>query len=319
MRLPAWEYPVVRRPLLLTALGLVLLSAAVPAQTDLDELMAGVLERRDENWAKLQQYVLDEHETLQVTGPGGLRLYGFSREYTWFPRDGIFVRSPRRANGVAIDEEQRARAERQWIARERRRATREQDEAAIGVGTDGVGVAATDTPGSDAVGDVVSRALEPRFVSAAYFLRFTFDPGQYAFAGRETLMGREVLRIEYYPTQLFSEGRSRPNREPREREAEIEAQMNKVALVTLWIDPVERQILKYDFENMDYDFLPGRSIVRVDDVHASMEMTQAFEGVWLPRSIRIGFALTTAAGDVAAEYTTRYEDYRLAEVTTRVR
>jgi hypothetical protein len=60
-------------------------------------------------------------------------------------------------------------------------------------------------------------------------------------------------------------------------------------------------------------------MVRVDDVHASMEMGQPFEGVWLPQSIRIGFALQTAVGDVAADYTTRYEDYRLAEVTTRVR
>jgi hypothetical protein len=305
----------------LTVLGLVLFASPAPAQTDLDELMARVLEHRDENWAKLQQYVLDERERLEVTGPGGLRLYGFSREYVWFPQDGIFVRSPRRANGVDIGEQERRRAERRWLARERRRAANEQarrDEAdAAGAKADED--LASAPQGSDAVGDVVSQALEPRFVQAAYFLRFKFDPGQYAFAGRETLMDREVLRIEYYPTRLFNEGRARPNRELREREEDIEAKMNKVALVTLWIDPDEHQILKYDFANMDYDFLPGRSMVRVDDVHASMEMGQPFEGVWLPQSIRIGFALQTAVGDVAADYATRYEDYRLAEVTTRVR
>ena len=309
------------RRVLLTTLGLVLLAAPVPAQTDLDELMARVLEHRDENWAKLQQYVLDERERLEVMGPGGLRLYGFAREYVWFPREGIFVRSPRRANGVDIGEAERQRAERRWLARERRRAANEQarrdDAKAAGAEPDDDLPLAS--PDSEAVGDVVSQALEPRFVQAAYFLRFTFDPGQYAFAGRETLMDREVLRIEYYPTRLFTEGRARPNRELRERDEEIEAKMNKVALVTLWIDPAEQQILKYEFENMDYDFLPGRSIVRVDDVHASMEMGQPFEGVWLPQSIRIGFELGTAMGDVTAEYTTRYEDYRLAEVTGRVR
>ena len=61
--------------------------------------------------------------------------------------------------------------------------------------------------------DGVREALEPGFVSAAYFLRFKFDPGQYALAGREQLEGRDVLRIEYYPTKLFNEGRTRPNRE----------------------------------------------------------------------------------------------------------
>jgi len=311
---------VYRRPFLTVLALVLLLPAAVPAQTDLDELMARVLEHRDENWAKLQQYVLDEHEILRVTGPGGLPLYGFARDYVWFPRDGIFVRSPRRANGVDIGERERQRAERVWLARERRRAADQERRDGDAEAVDEV----TDTPAaSDDVGDVVSQALEPRFVQAAYFLRFTFDPGQYAFAGRERLMDRDVLRIEYYPTRLFNDDERgnarRRSPERRERAEDIETKMNKVAQVTLWIDPAEDQILKYEFTNMEYDFLPGRSIVRVDDVHAAMEMGQPFEGVWLPQSIRIGFALGTAVGDVTAEYTTQYEDYRLAEVTTRVR
>ena len=44
--------------------------------------------------------------------------------------------------------------------------------------------------------------------------------------------------------------------------------MNKNALVTLWVDPAEHQILKYDFENIDLDFLPGRSLVRIDGMNA---------------------------------------------------
>ena len=70
--------------------------------------------------------------------------------------------------------------------------------------------------------------------------------------------------------------------------------MNKVALVTLWVDPAEHQILKYDFENIDLDFLPGRSLVRLDGMNAAMEMGQPFPSVWLPRSLRIGFDLTLA-------------------------
>jgi hypothetical protein len=46
------------------------------AQTDLDAFMREVLARRDENWKKLQQYVLDEREEIEVRGPTGAPLFG---------------------------------------------------------------------------------------------------------------------------------------------------------------------------------------------------------------------------------------------------
>ena len=39
------------------------------AQTDLDALMKDVLAHRDDNWRKLQQYVLDEREQIELRGP----------------------------------------------------------------------------------------------------------------------------------------------------------------------------------------------------------------------------------------------------------
>ena len=48
-------------------------------------------------------------------------------------------------------------------------------------------------------------AKEPQFVSAAYFLKFKFEQGRYAFAGPETYEGRRVLKIEYYPARLFAD------------------------------------------------------------------------------------------------------------------
>jgi hypothetical protein len=306
--------------LFLTAIGLVLATAVSPAQTDLDAFMSRVLERRDDNWKKLQQYVLEERETLQITGPGATPLYGSRREYLWFPRDGMFIKSPLRADGVTVSENDRRKAEADWITRE---ARREQRRAAQ---RDAGGDANTTPDGGSpdtATGVIdearVRDALEPGFVSAAYFLRFKFDPGQYALAGREKLEGRNVLRIEYYPTKLFSEGRSRPNREVRKRDQDVEAKMNKVALVTLWIDPALHQILKYDFQNMELDFLPGRSIVRVDGFDAAMEMGEAFPSVWLPRSIRVGFDLTLAIGELDGRYAADFHDYRLANVDSRVR
>src|SRR5206468_6301738 len=39
----------------------------------------------------------------------------------------------------------------------------------------------------------------------AYFLRFKFEPGHYAYVGPETYEGRKVLRIEYYPSRLYDD------------------------------------------------------------------------------------------------------------------
>ena len=62
------------------------------------------LARRDENWKKLQQYILDEREQVEVRGPAHISLWGERRDYTWYIRDGFFVRSPVKVNGVAIGE-----------------------------------------------------------------------------------------------------------------------------------------------------------------------------------------------------------------------
>ncbi|MGH9175008.1 MAG: hypothetical protein ACRD1H_11665, partial [Vicinamibacterales bacterium] len=276
------------------------------------------LARRDENWKKLQQYVLDEDERFQLLGPGGNRLYGFSREYTWFIRQGYFIRSPLKFDGVTISEDERTRQESKWIEREKSREKRAQEHAKADETTAEVPVSAADNAPA-AVEDVLKQSLEPRFVSAAYFLRFKFDPGHYALAGREKLSGRDVLRIEYYPSKLFTEGRTRPDKRVRDRDDEIEEKMNKVSLVTMWIDPAGHQILQYTFDNMDMDFLPGRTLVRVDELKASMKMLEPFPGVWLPGTIDMRFFLTTAVGSIDARYDVEYRDYRLAEVTTRIK
>src|SRR5687767_10629602 len=85
-----------------TCLCLAIWIAAPRAQTDLDAFMRQVLAKRDDNWKKLQQYILDEHESIDLRGPARLPMWGDRRDYTWYIRDGFFIRSPVKANGVVV-------------------------------------------------------------------------------------------------------------------------------------------------------------------------------------------------------------------------
>ena len=312
------------RKLLLVSVAVCVCAAATPlAQSDLDTLMERVLLKRDDNWKKLQQYVLEERETMEVTALDGRRVYGFKREYQWFPRQGFFIKSPLTSDGVKIGEGERRIQEARWLAREQFREKRRAEVAAgkqpadsdDGKVTIGIGPGGVNTDFEAALRD----SLEPGFVSAAYFLDFKFEPGQYALVGRETYEGHDVLKVEYYPMKMFTGGRGRPNRQLRERNKEIGRQMNKVSIVTLWVEPQDRQIVKYDFDNVDADFFPGRWLMQLEGVNASMEMSQPFPGVWLPRVIRMSFDVALAGGNVKGTYSSEYYDYRLAEVTQRIR
>jgi len=345
-------------------------AAAKPAEksplNDLDAFMARVLERRDESWRKLHDYILSEREAFQVLGPGDVPMYGMKRDYSWYVREGYLVRSPVRFDGVELSDRERREYEEKWLNQEKEREKRAQERAAkakagqepekektaivITLGGDlkvikkpatGSGAEAPAT-GEPAAGqeasqgaatplqELVDQRGEPRFISEAYFMRFKFEPGNYYLVGRERFEGHDVLRIEYYPTRLFSDEqerakepaadkpKARERRRERDMEAEIERKMNKASLVTLWVDPAEFQIVKYTFDNMDFGFLPGRWLVRVDDASASMTMARVFEGVWLPSRISMGAGLSLASGGYRFQYGREFSDYTKAEVRAKI-
>jgi hypothetical protein len=303
--------------------------AVAQESNDLDQFMRLVLARRDDNWRKLQQYVLDERERFLLLGPGNVRMFGLDREYTWYIRDGVFVRSPVRFDGAALSEQERRKYEDEWLARQK---VRDAKEASASAASAAEGTLETG-------GDVINQLTrEPQFVSAAYFLKFKFEPGRYAFAGPDTHDGARVLKIEYYPTRLYADDKDKEKQgseatdeaDRRERtddekakeqelEARLEHQFNKVALITLWIEPEAHQIVKYEFQNVGLDFLPGRSLVRVDDIMASMEMGQPFPGVWLPRRIDGTGAVTLALGTFELRFDVDYTDYREAATGAKIR
>lgn len=311
--------------------------SALAGQTDLDAFMARVLDRRAENWKTLHDYILSEAERFTVTGPARVVLYGLRREYDWYVRDGFLIRSPIRYDGVTISEPDRRKYEADWLREERereaKRDTPQAENAPEGEpGAVDAGIVADATP---TVEGLVGQRIEPRFVSEAYFLKFKFEPGNYYLVGREKFEGREVVRVEYYPRRLFAGEDASEKRDPEEPESagarskergreraeeeRIERSFDKVALITLWIDPGEFQIVRYTFDNVDFGFLPGRWIVRVDDVRASMTMGRVFDGTWLPKEISMRAGLTFASGSYAFEYGREFSNHRKAEISATIR
>jgi hypothetical protein len=296
------------------------------ARGELDGFMEQVLARRDDNWKKLQQYILDEQERAELRGPGEMLVWGEKREYTWYVRDGYFVRSPVRVNGVAISESDRQKYEDNFLKRAKARDNGGANKKAW-ASTPAAPATSAEASSPD-VQSLISQTREPQFISSAYFLQFKFEPGQYGLVGREKLDNRDVLKIEYYPTKLFQDDpKTRTERRVRETASkpsdeayteEMQRLMNKVSLVTLWIEPTQHQIVKYTFDNAGLDFLPLAWLVRVADLKASMLMGEAFPGIWLPKRIDTTGAIVLAPGRFDITYSLDYGGYREAKVSTKI-
>ena len=169
---------------------------------ELDAFMEKVLKRRDVNRQTLEQYVLDESEQVEVLGPARMPVYRQKREYAWYVRDGLHVRSPVRFDGVAVGDEERKKYEEEWAQREREPPREKGQEGRQG----GQGEpTARHRRRSMQAPYGATPVPTPRFVSEAYFMDFKFEPGNYYLAGREQLDGQQVLRIEYYPKHMFND------------------------------------------------------------------------------------------------------------------
>lgn len=303
-------------------LALAPLRAQAPAPTaELDTFMAQVLARRDENWKKVQQYILDEKERAEFRGPFDMLLWGAEREYIWYPRDGFFVRSPVRFNGVGISERERERYEQNFLQR-----TKARDERAKAQGKETEGT--VDAPAPSDLQSLIQQTREPQFISSAYLLKFKFEGGQYALVGRETIDTQTVLRIEYYPTRLFSDNpdtraAARANQAAGRTSRgdaygeEVQRLMNKVSRVTLWVEPNQKQIVKYTFENVGFEFLPASWLVQISELTANMDMTEAFPSVWLPKQVEVAGSFVLAAGLFSVSYDIEYSGYREAAAAGR--
>ena len=280
--------------------------------------MKQVVARRDDNWKKLQHVnVFDEREQLEMRGPNGVALTGASAANGPGTSARVFscaVRPNSTASPSGTRSGGPSRAVYLKQAQERdKRAARGTSAASDGSGTATDNAAATDAlvcPEDELaqdLGGVIRQNRPPQFISSAYFLRFKFEEGKYALAGRETIDGHEVLRIEDYPARMFGgtdwrrTGKS-PSDDDKARDAAFQRMMNKVALVTLWVEPNAHQIVKYTFDNVGFDFLPAQWLVHVSDLKATMSVGQPFPDVWLPTSMELNLAMTLALGQLDVRY-----------------
>jgi hypothetical protein len=256
--------------------------SAVPTQnSEIDDFMEKVLEKREINWSELYDYVFSETIKLDFAGMEIAAIESFEHEYTWFVKDGYLVRSPYRLNGVEVSAEERAEYEQEWL-----------DDMQEG--------------GNDAR------------IERDSFFGFEFEPGNYFFAGREEFEGREVMRIEYYPKNMFSDEDEEFDEESDEEEDEFERAFDKTSLVTMLILPEEHQIVKITFDNIGLEFLPGRWLVQVEEIKASMIIDMPIEGVWLPRIMEATGRISTASGRLSIDFSREFYDYKQTEVGARV-
>jgi hypothetical protein len=254
-------------------------TATAAAETDLDVFMSKALAKREIDWNRLRDYVFREKEILEVRGGGSAPLESLRREYIWLVREGYLVRSPLRANGVAVSREEQEEAERKWIESRRKKRN-----------------------------DGLEREA---------FFGFKFEPGRYLLSGKRDFQGREVLVVEYYPQfrdKADPEGRKRKSDDWDRR---LESMFEKTFLVTMLILPHEHQIVQMTFDNVGLDFLPGRWLVRLDDIKAELTMHQPFEEIWLPLSIRGYGQASTANGSLAVHYSREFSDYQKTDVKVR--
>ena len=235
----------------------------------------------------------------------------------------MFVRSPVRIDGVTPTEADWRRYEADWLEAEARRAREAaENPCAPGGATEPLHTDEAEEDGepSDATDLDAAADLRPRFLSESYWLDFEFEPGNYYFAGRERLAGREVLRIEYLPERLFDE---RDADDECDRPAFVvpgaQDEFNKGALVTLWIDPAEEQIVRFTFDNIGFEFLPLRWLIRLDGLTASMTMSRPLDGVWLPERIDASGVMTMASGSTTVAYSRTFSNYREARTGGRLR
>ena len=172
---------------------------------------------------------------------------------------------------------------------------------------------------------LISQTRQPQFISTAYFLRSSSNRGntRWSAASNSTAAGAADRVLPDAPVLRLADTAARPKdpaKPPRDRrqDLEVERLLNKNSLVTLWVEPGAKQIVKFVFDNVQTDFLPISWLFRLDDLKASMTMIQPFKDVWLPRDVDLLLSAMLAVGTFDMHYHLDYVDYKEATTSGRI-
>ena len=115
----------------------------------------------------------------------------------------------------------------------------------------------------------------------------------------------------------------------------MERMMNKVSLVTLWVEPTSHQIVKYTFDNVNFDFLPAAWLAPPERPEGDDDDEPAVQGqtaggrrrregggggdLWMPKDVEFYFAAMLAIGSFDVRYRLDYHDYREAATSGRIK
>lgn len=257
-----------------------LLRAGLPVLQDENNLaafMQEVLERRAEDWKLRQNYMFAEKEDFEIElGASREPVFSLHREFNWYVRDGYLVRSPHRMEGVLVTSEEEKRGyEDRYIERLKERQ-REDEEG----------------------------------VNAKDFFGFEFDKGTFLLRGRGTWNGREVMLVDYFNDVEIDEALMQTEENKR-----IDKLVDNSMSATLFILPEEKRLVKMTVNNAGFDFLPGRWLVQVNTLTASMEMKELGKGVWVPYLIEASSDSMTAEGPLYISYRKEFTDFKKAQVS----
>ena len=227
-----------------------------------------------------------------MRGPQRVPIWGERREYTWYIRDGFFVRSPLKFNGVAIGEAERQKFEADFLKQAQERDKRAAAAAASSLDGGGITIQSGGSRPGHGAGDrhrAGRRRPDSADARAAVHLVRLFPALQVRRGQVRARRPRDARRPRGAAHRVLPRAHVRRHRSPpqprkatsdeeKARDAEVQRLMNKVALVTLWVEPKAHQIVKYTFDNVGFDFLPAQWLVHVSDVKATMTVGPAVPG-----------------------------------------
>ena len=256
---------------------------------DLDAFMAKVLARRDVNRQTLQQYILDDERDVRDprSGPdaaspdasGSSRGTSATACTSAAPSGSTASRSARRTGASTRSD---------WIKRERERLERRGEARTPERRSPGNRDRHRRRAQSAATPVATSRASCPKPTSWTS----SSKPATTTSPGREQLEGQEVLRIEYYPTQMFSDERPRRGRQRRAQDrtrSEDAKQKPRPSRATRQREREEQDIKRQDEQDGAGHALGRSGGIPDRQVHLRQRLAR------LPAGRRGSYASTTSA------------------------